>query len=143
MFNRLLGLGLILFSGTVWMLAGAFPEQNTSGPGPALFPQMLAVLLLILSISLMLTKENRHSEGLDKRGKIFFSLGVLMVILYVAIIQLIGFGVATLLVTIGWMWLMKIRKWWVLLTTSTLLPASVIFAFEYLLRVPIPHGLLY
>ncbi len=143
--NRIIGIGLIIFSIYVWLAANAFPSQNTIGPGAEFFPKLTAVILAILSVFLLFKKENSEQSvfTLQRKNVPYFIGSFISLIIYVILIPTLGFVISTILLTFIWMWLMGIRKWIALIITSILVAICVSAIFEFLLNVPIPHGILY
>lgn len=143
--NRIIGIGLLLFSIYVWLTANAFPPSNSIGPGADFFPKITATILGILSVLLVFKKEENAGDIFTlQRGSIpKFIGGFISLIIYVILVPTIGFFISTVLVSFVWMLLMGIRKWVVLVSVSILLSVVVVLLFEYVMNVPIPHGVLY
>ena len=114
--NRIIGIGLLLFSIYVWLTANAFPPSNSIGPGADFFPKITATILGILSVLLVFKKEEIVGDIFTlQRGSIpQFIGGFISLIIYVILIPTIGFFISTVLVSFVWMLLMGIRKWVVL-----------------------------
>ncbi|MCG7345525.1 tripartite tricarboxylate transporter TctB family protein [Sporosarcina sp. ACRSL] len=143
--NRIIGIGLLLFSIYVWLTANAFPPSNSIGPGADFFPKVTATILGILSVLLVFKKEENAGDIFTlQRGSIpHFIGGFISLIIYVILVPIIGFFISTVLVSLFWMLLMGIRRWVVLVSVSILLSVVVVILFEYVMNVPIPHGVLY
>ena len=144
--NRVIGIGLLLLSVYAWLAANTFPASMGQGPGPDFFPKMSAVILGILAIMLVFKKEETEGKVYAFHGRSSvrsFILAFIAIIFYVILIEFIGFGVSTVLVSLAWMWLMGVRKWTTLIGASLIISAGISIIFEYLLGVPIPHGILY
>ena len=143
--NRVIGSVLLLFSVLVWVMSNTFPESTGPVPGADFFPKLTAVLLGALSILLVLRKEEGEGSvfSLSRKKSWSFVAGFGAMILYVLLIEPIGFSTTTILFLFAWMWLMGIRKWVTLIVASILISIGVTFVFELLLNVPIPHGILY
>ena len=143
--NRIIGILLLLFSIYVWLTANAFPPSNSIGPEADFFPKITATILGILSVLLVFKKEETAGGIFTlQRGSILhFIGGFISLIIYVILIPTIGFFISTVLVTLVWMLLMGIRKWVILISVSILLSVAVVLLFEYVMNVPIPHGVLY
>ena len=60
--NRIIGIGLLLFSIYVWLSANAFPPSNSIGPGADFFPKVTATILGILSVLLVFKKEENAGD---------------------------------------------------------------------------------
>lgn len=142
--NRIIGSCLLLFSIAVWLYANTFPEAKGTVPGSGFFPQLISVVLGVLSIALLLKREDESSVTFLKGKKaLIFGLGIFSLLIYVVLVELIGFLVMTVLFSSVWMWLMEVRKVKTIILTSVIVGISITLVFEYLLNVPIPHGLLY
>ncbi|WP_428909965.1 tripartite tricarboxylate transporter TctB family protein [Niallia sp. Krafla_26] len=143
--NRIIGIVLTLFSIFIWISADAFQTSNTIGPGADFFPKATALILGILSVLLVFKKEETTGNifTLHRKNIPHFIGGFISLIIYVILIPTIGFLISTILITLVWMLLMGIRKWAVLISVSILVSAGVVLLFEYLMNVPIPHGILY
>lgn len=143
--NKIISGILIIVAVLFWVGADTFPAGNGQGPGADFMPKVGAALLIFLSILLFLKKEKTEEEvfTLSKDTVKVFILGVITLIAYVVLIQLIGFSVSTVLFALSWMLLMGIRNWKTLVFSSVLISILVTYVFETLLNVPIPHGFLY
>ncbi|HWO74506.1 MAG TPA: tripartite tricarboxylate transporter TctB family protein [Bacillus sp. (in: firmicutes)] len=143
--NRVIGTILLLLSVYVWVTANAFPEATGVGPGADFFPKLTAAVLGVLSILLVLKKENTEDPIFLVAGNqaLKFVLGFLAMIVFVFLIEGIGFTITAVLFTAGWMWLMGIRKIVKLTIVSVFIGLLITLVFEQLLNVPIPHGILY
>lgn len=146
MANRVIGFGLLILSVYAWLTANAFPSSNGLGPGPDYFPKIAASILGVLSILLIGRKEKQDGAVYAVSGKpavLLFVTGIIVMMVYVLFVQWLGFTVSSALVTLAWMILMGIRKWTTLIVASVLISAGITYVFEFLLSVPIPHGILY
>ena len=143
--NRVIGTILLLLSIYVWVTANAFPDAAGVGPGADFFPKLTASVLGILSILLVLKKEETEDSIFLVSGKNAwqFVFGFVAMILFVVLIETIGFTITAILFSISWMWLMGIRKIVQLLVVSIFVSLLITLVFEQLLNVPIPHGILY
>ena len=143
--NRIISLILLVFSVLVWMGANNFPASNGQGLGPDFFPKVTAIVLGFLAILLFFRKENNEESvfSFSRSAVPLFVSGIVALVLYVFVIEIIGFTISTILLTFCWMWLMGIRKWITLIAASILISVGIGAVFEYLLFVPIPHGILY
>ena len=143
--NRIISVILLVFSIFVWLGANQFPASNGQGLGPDFFPKITAIILGILATILFFKKEeNEESVFTFPRSAVpLFVGGLITLVLYVFLIEFIGFTISTVLLTFSWMWLMGIRKWVTLIAASILISVGIGAVFEFLLSVPIPHGILY
>lgn len=143
--NRIISIILLVFSIFVWLAANEFPASNGQGLGPDFFPKATAIILGVLATMLFFRKEDTEESIFSfprSAGPLFVS-GIIALGLYVLMIEYMGFTISTIFLTFSWMWLMGIRKWITLIVASILISVGIAAVFEFLLFVPIPHGILY
>lgn len=143
--NRIISIILLVFSIFVWLGANEFPASNGQGLGPDFFPKATAIILGVLATMLFFKKEDTEERvfSFTRSAAPLFVGGILALGIYVLMIDFIGFTISTIFLTCTWMWLMGIRKWLTLIIASILISVGIAAVFEYLLFVPIPHGILY
>ncbi|MGB3262047.1 tripartite tricarboxylate transporter TctB family protein [Paenisporosarcina sp.] len=143
--NRIISIILLVFSIFVWIGANEFPASNGQGLGPDFFPKVTAIILGVLATILFFKKEDTEESifSFPRSAVPLFVSGLIALVLYVILIEFIGFTISTILLTFSWMWLMGIRKWITLIVASILISVGIAAVFEFLLFVPIPHGILY
>ena len=145
--DGLIGTVLILFGTAVLLYTRGFPTLEEGYPGPALFPNVLAVLFLIAGLVLLfqgvrskapLIKIDRQALG----GRALLNiLSVLAaVVVYIFLSETVGFlilscGLLFLLMT----WLRATVFWSVVMACGVTLGIYLLFA-KFLL-VPLPWGL--
>ena len=110
--NTAIGLMLIIFASAVLVHVQSFPKLDHGYPGPALFPEVLAVLFILCGIGLII-------QGIRKREKVLkFDLGTITpagwiniafvlgtVICYILLAEYLGFLIFSLVI------LMIMMKW--------------------------------
>lgn len=143
----LIGIGLL-----VSIISSTFPSFVVEGkklPGPAFFPAILSVILIIgggyeILISLRI-------KGLQKSKKTFIEyckdwgnqnifIVVLTLILYVPIIKWLGFVFGTFLLSFLLMIRLK-ASWQRGIIASAILVVIIILIFEKVFKVPLPEGI--
>ncbi len=122
----------------------SFPKMADGIPGPALFPQIVGVLLVILGLIVVVQSLRPHTQE-ERRYEpvaILKAGGVLAgIALYVAFVHVVGFLITATVILLGMMLMLKARL-------LVALPAAVGIAlfsmvlFEQILRVPLPPGIL-
>lgn len=137
--NHVISLLLLVFAVAAFIMAQSFNSSSGTAPGPAFFPQVLSVLLLVLAIILA------FQTPAQSNSKVNINVVLIMILfgVYVFLVQPIGFVVSTLLFTVGYLLILGERRWYFIVPAAILLPVTVSYAFEQLLNVPIPHGVLY
>lgn len=137
------GLFFVALSGVLWSLTSTFPQLENGYPGPALFPQIIAVLLGILGVYLgsraILSKNSSFKTAPKKasEGKIVrLATGILLVSAYPFLVNHVHFipAMAGLILFFGL--ILNNKPWQAMLTA--VLSAGLIYAlFTQLLGVPL------
>lgn len=142
--DTILGTGAAALGTATFLETLGFPKMPGGAPGPALFPQILSVLLVGLGITVVVQSlrphpgENNHYEP----AAIFRAGAVLVFIaLYVAFVQKLGFLITATLIMLGMMLMLRVRPWVALPSALGIALFSMVL-FERILRVPLPPGIL-
>ncbi len=142
--DTVLGGGAAILGAAAFLDTLSFPKMADGSPGPALFPQILGVLLVIFGIIVIVQSARPHGgeENHYESVAILKAGGVLVgIALYVAFAHTLGFLITATLILLGLMLMLKARL-------RVALPAAVAVAlfsmalFEKVLRVPLPPGIL-
>ena len=137
------GLILMAIAASLWSITMTFPTLNDGYPGPALFPQIIAILLgllgLYLCLASILSKQTAHpSSELDQqkgRLTLFFG-GILLVVIFPLLIDHVHFIVIMGGFILFFGLILQNPLWKAILTA--LLSAVLIYAmFTQLLGVPL------
>ncbi|NJP36248.1 tripartite tricarboxylate transporter TctB family protein [Alkalicoccus luteus] len=148
---------LIIFSGLIFMQGDEFAHLNESQLGPGTFPQLIAVLLAVLSLVLLIRKiiDMKRAAGTGaSAGEQFrafiheYKLVIIMfamLTVYIVLIDVIGFVVMTLLFVIAAGLLIgpkKRKNIVILVCVSVVLTFSTYLFFQNVLYVRFPSGIL-
>lgn len=138
-----IALGIFIFTQTL-----TFPSLDKDHPGPALFPNILAVLFIAFGIGLILkarkvtpspSSAKEGGGGLKNLSNALFVLVIVAV--FVAVVNFIGF-----LITSAVLLFLLMKKLGVTLLKSAmaslLITLFINFMFSKVLRVPLPYGIL-
>lgn len=114
--------------------------RRTNMGDEGIFPLMCAILQIIISVYLIgkiLIKREMvlKTEGLNV-GKA--ALTVLALIIYVLVLDKIGYCLSTFLLVGFIIWFLGYRKYWVILLCAALTVAATYVIFGVLLNVPLP-----
>jgi len=112
-------------------------------PGPGFFPFGLALLLILLSLALIFRhwqKDPSPSPFWPGRTWLRPLLGVLSLVFYALIVDLIGFILTTLLFLVLWMWVIERLRWRTILSISIGTTVALYLIFNLFLEVPLPTG---
>lgn len=145
--NTAIGLLLIIFASTVLIHVQSFPKLGNGYPGPALFPEVLAVLFIFCGIGLVI-------QGIRQREKVLkFDLGNISlagwlniifvlgaVVCYIFLAEYVGFLIFSFVI------LMILMKWLKVkllpsLIMSVVVTMAIYLLFAKILLVPLPWGL--
>jgi putative tricarboxylic transport membrane protein len=142
-----IGLVLIVFSISVLLHTRTFPSLEEGYPGPALFPNVLAVLLIIAGLTLT-AQGVRRGEKLLKldvgeltgSGLVNILLVLGAVLFYIFLSDFLGFQITSFVLLFGLM------KWLRVSTLRGLVMAcgvtlGIYLLFAKMLLVPLPWGL--
>jgi putative tricarboxylic transport membrane protein len=141
-----IGIGLIFFIGA---LKYGIYEENA--PGPGMIPFLGAVILIFLGLALIVVTRIRFRKEREQE-KMFFSekdsirkvfLAVLATATYGITLEYLGFILTSFLFMIFSMRYIEPQKWKMVLTTSFLTAVVSYLLFQIILKVQLPHGILF
>ncbi|MHB0871499.1 MAG: tripartite tricarboxylate transporter TctB family protein [Chloroflexota bacterium] len=130
-----------------WVLwqATMLPQFTVFGPGPEFMPNVLGVLLLILSV-LLFVNSWRNATPLpqgfwpDRSGALRIAAMVVALFLYTALLEVAGY----LLLTFGYAAFMLLAmakyRWYVDLALAAAITFGFYQSFVVVLGVPVPRG---
>lgn len=140
--------GIVGFSLGVAAAIGAkrLPGEAEFGLGAAFLPFWLGVLMAALSLTLVLQAGRRSSEveapiwPADKPA--WHRLAAMLVLLagYVAILEPMGYGLATFLFLLCSMMALEQKRWWTTVLISVLATGALAALFRGWLWAPLPRG---
>ncbi len=138
---------LIAVCSAVLIYSLSFPVSDRS-VGVATFPRILAGLLIglsVLQIILVLLKVDggvRSPFRIPKRTMVLICSSMGMVILYILILKLLGFLLATILLMAALVILFGERSLLRILAVSFSVTIAIYLIFHILARVPFPEGVI-
>ncbi|SFM12092.1 tripartite tricarboxylate transporter TctB family protein [Salibacterium qingdaonense] len=120
-------------------------NQNSSTYGPAFFPNVLAVAVIIISALSFIgtfTKKSEHREEIKEKDEEKGSkwIGIIVFIImaaYVYIIETIHYIPATIISMLLIMWVLSVRKWYLYVLMVGII-FLVQYIFEKLLYIQLP-----
>jgi putative tricarboxylic transport membrane protein len=151
---------LILFSLTFLIYTTRYPLDDWANPGPAVFPLLLGGVLLLLAVWQLIraflaprTPDRRGEKGSkvkalkaflhDKQGEAKVLILTSLLVLYILMMQWIGFFVSTFLLVILSSRLMEAKDWIKPILLSVGLGLFCYFLFEVWLKLSFPRGILF
>lgn len=146
-------IALIFIAISVWffVVSLSFPEGSNGAVGPAYFPRIMCVLVILLSIlELVLSKGEKIPEELlevkiFKKENLRVWITMAITLVYIVCIKHIGFIVSSIVFQLGINVYFKVYEKSKIL--SVVLPFIVVavlyFVFHNLLHVNLPKGILF
>lgn len=140
--NLITGLLLLALGGYVVFKAKGFPDLADDTPGPGVFPMIVALALIGLVILMLI--ENRSTTDttpiIDIKSKDFHRAiyVTLALVGYVALLETLGFLVATSIGLLGTMLIVNREGILMKVVATAVTTASLYGVFQSLLQVPLP-----
>ena len=134
----LLGFALVYYQQSFSIVRGFASDRL----GPACFPRLLALVLAVLSLTLIvraLAGRSDPSRPPAMRAGIFVAVMGLLV-LYAVVLPTAGFLIATPILLAAVIWLFGLRQWVTLLGTALGVTAVLYLVFVRALHVLLPLG---
>ena len=140
------GATLCVFSSVVYIYAERYKGAGLSNYGPNFFPQILAVLMFISSIVMIVQavrgKSITVTDRIDRTGFIRAALALGISILYLLLMQVLGFFLSTLIFLYVLMSFIGHRGRLVRALSCLAVTAIIYSIFFFFLKIPLPQGLL-
>ena len=143
----LLGVGIFYLFYSLEYEAGALDD-----PGPGLFPRIIGLIIICTNVFLLVLSLRRQAgESKSKplmpllKGKHLLSGGMIVgaVILYLLVLDEVGFLLASPLLVFFLAWVMGGARWMANLILGVVASAFLYWLFWVIMRVPIPRGSLW
>lgn len=142
--DLLIGGAAAVLGAAVFLYSLSFPHMADGQPGPALFPQLLS--LMLIGFGAVTIRQSRNPQirdevvhegtGVVRGAIILFLIGV-----YIVVVQQLGFVITSALLTVTLMVMLRVRPLTAVLSTAAIIIFSVLL-FQKMLRVPLPPGIL-
>ena len=143
----IIGLSICFFSILVFFYADRYAGRGINSYGPDFFPKALS-LLLFLCAAVMICRaiagfatgrlETTNREGIMRAAG---ALG--LAILYLVVMQLIGFLLATIAFLYSLMMLLGQTGQITRLSVSVIVSGLIFAAFIFFLKIPLPEGIIF
>ena len=145
--NIIAALAFAAFAGFFIWEGASFPASKGNVPGPAVYPTIVAVLMLMASLSLLITSFRMKPEedkpiGLwsNDNKRVYISMAVL--VLYVFIMPYVGFLVTSSLLLFGLIKWFGNYRFHVCAISAIAVAGIIYFVFSEILLVPFRFGFL-
>lgn len=129
-----------------------FKEYRNSTVNPSAFPQIMATGLLICSLALLAMElvkllQNKATEdapilSIKDRGIRYALLCMLLAVLYVMLLNPLGFLIVAPVISLCMMHMIGLRKWSVMIIVSLVLALGIWLLFYKVLSISLPLGIL-
>lgn len=141
MSDRILGGACVLLAACMAWAARLYVAPISYEPvGPRAFPMLLAALLALAGGWLVL-KPTAHDNGLARAPLVSLGLAVLAVLAYALLFELVGFTIATVLMTVPMARAFG-GSWKQAVAAGLVLGVTFFFLFDRALDVVLPTGVL-
>ena len=126
--------------------ARTFPPGSNGALGPGFFPQVLAVLVIFLSVLELVGSrnavipENQREVTLFRKENLKVWLSVAAVIVYIWTLKYIGFKIMTPIYLFAMLFFFKVRNKLVLAGVPLGITMLLYYVFSVLLHVQLPQG---
>jgi putative tricarboxylic transport membrane protein len=128
------GLGVAALLGSLALGAGSL-----AGPGTGTWPLLVSTVLVVLGLGLLaLTGRTRDAERFTRASWLVLAALATMIV-FVALIEVIGFEIPAALLVFGWLKVLGREPWRRSIITSLATVVAFYVVFVGLLAVPIPH----
>ena len=112
-------------------------------PQAGFFPFVGGVSLIVLCLILLIQGLRGRSAGIQAFGEllrpVFLILGM---VVYILLFDLVGYIIATIILSIIVLRILDTKSWWVIAGVSFSLAVGTYILFDRLLSMPLPGGIL-
>ena len=143
--DAIAGAILLVFGLSYGLMTGALPNRSLPNtPGPAFFPWLITVGLIVLSVALLV--QSLINDGDDARHEIsdgFLSrwlVALTLFFVYLILLPYSGFLVASVPFFAALMWLYGERNRLVLALASVVIPVGLFYIFRLGFQILLPTG---
>lgn len=148
--DALSGAALVALGAVVLWHIQSFPPMPGQKFGPAWFPGLIAIGLIVCGALLVISRLRAAGAApwfalpdWTRRARPLASVAAVIagLVLYVLVVDALGFHITATVLLLLWSRLLG-ASWWLALPTSFIATAAIHLAFYKLLKVPLPWGLL-
>ncbi|OIJ13843.1 hypothetical protein BKP35_08690 [Anaerobacillus arseniciselenatis] len=140
--NKIISLIFIVIGAFTFLWSFRFPEATSA------WPKFFSIILILLAVGLLVdslkgTKRDESEEDLPSLSEFgMFAVIIGALIVYMLLLNIIGFTILSLLLLAGLLWYTGYRNVIKLGCISVGSTVLITVIFQFLLRVPIPQGVL-
>ncbi|WP_322920338.1 tripartite tricarboxylate transporter TctB family protein [Nocardioides renjunii] len=121
------------------VLAQGYGLGSLERPGPGLWPMVVSVVIVVLSLTLLLVGRGLRDSERFSRASVLPLVGVATFIALAFLIPTLGFEIPAFLLCVVWLRFLGGESWRSTLAVSLGTVAAFYALFLYGLRIPLPH----
>ena len=138
-----IGIACIVLGAVVFIAAGNLQTVRL-GIGPAGMPKFVSVLLMVLGVAQTLTAVKNGVKApefnVDKKAASLFMAAVVMSVVYVLLVDMIGFLIMTPLLLVGLMYLFGERSFVKMIVIAAITTVCIWLLFTEVFMIFLPVG---
>jgi putative tricarboxylic transport membrane protein len=144
----IVGIFIFLFGGATVLLSLKMPIGTFRMAGTGMFPLILGILLMILSVIYVLKiffqgkkgqiKKEASSESSESPVQLILFLGTM--VLVTAFFNQLGYPLSSFLLMVALLRILGVKRWMFTLPLSFITAVVCYFIFVQLLKIPLPKG---
>jgi hypothetical protein len=127
-------LGLAALAGSLSLGPGTARE-----PDSGTWPLLVSAVLVALGVALALTATRTHDTERFSRNSLLVLAGLVTMVVFVAVIEVIGFELPSAALTFVWLRFLGHEGWRTSLVISVAVVVALYLVFVAALQVPVPH----
>jgi hypothetical protein len=120
-------------------LAVSYGLGTMSQPGAGLWPFVISLVVIALSLLLLVVGRHLHDTEAFTRSSLQPAIGAATFLVLGALMPVIGFELPALVMCIVWLRWLGGESWRSTIVVGVLTVAAFYFLFLYGLRIPLPH----
>ncbi len=137
---------IVLGVGYGYLTAGLPKRSLPNTPDPSFFPWIITACLLVLASALLvqgLRARRSARDSADTAGNLRAPIVFLtLFVVYVAVLPLTGFVIASVPFFAALVWLYGERRWGWICAYALVTPVILVLVFRHGLQIPLPTGVL-
>ena len=137
--NLVLALVVVALGAAALVGSMSLGAGSANRPGSGTWPLLISIVLVLLRIGLVVTARSTTDAERFTRPSWLVLVGIVTMIVFVALIGIIGFEIPSALLAFVWLRYLGQESWRSSIITSLAVVAAFYLVFVAALSVPIPH----
>jgi len=137
--NVLTAASVVVLGVAALVASAALGTGTAAEPGPGTWPLLVSILLVVLGGALLLTARRTSDAEKFSRGSLLVLAGLATMVVFVAVIEVVGFEIPAALLCFVWLRFLGREGWRMSVVTSLGVVVGFYLVFVAALAVPIPH----